>query len=195
MKRNFLLLLILVGFGLPLFAVVQKIQEVDFRDGQTLYLYSGTKTTLRINQIPSDLDSVQLSIIERPSVPKAMIIGKRLKSVNNSNNSSHADFMIDIPEIPHGTNIKQLIQLELKTFKKSSDKAYKVVDRYTYFVRPITCSQSGNNVCGSYQEVCKKDSQNCQDDIMQFKTFNNECEMRKFGAEYFHDGMCFESTI
>lgn len=195
MKNNFLLLLILVTFALPLRATVQKIQEVEFADGQTLYLYSGTKTVLKFNHIPADLDSVQLSVVEKPLAPKAMIIGKRLKAVNYSNNTSHAEFIIDIPEILHGTNIKQLIQLELKTFKKSSDKAYEIIDRLTYFIRPITCSGMTSDVCGTYQEVCKKGKQNCQEDTMQFKTFTNECEMRKFGAEYFHDGVCSESTI
>jgi hypothetical protein len=195
MKKNFLILFSLVFICLPIFALAQKVYDVDFADGQTLYLHSGTKTLLRINQIPGNLDSVQLSVIDKPSAPKAIIVGKRLKSVNNTNNSSHVEFLIDIEEIPHGTNIKQLIHLELKTFRKSNDRAYEVIDRYKYFIRPITCSQAISNVCGSYQEKCNKESSNCSEDVLKFKTFSNECEMTKFGADYFHDGVCFESTI
>jgi hypothetical protein len=194
MKRSIFIFMFIVLCS-PISASLQKIYDVDFRDRQTLYLYSGTKTTLRINQIPIDLDSVQLSVVERPSAPKAMIIGKRLRSVNNLNNSSHVDFIIDIPEIPHSTNIKQLIQLELKTFRKSSEHSYEIIDRYTYFIRPVTCSLSPNQVCGSYTELCKKDSLGCDEETLQLKTFTNECEMRRFGADYFHDGVCFESTI
>jgi len=173
----------------------EKIYEVDFEDGQTFYMYSGTKTTLRINQIPPDLNSIQLSIVERPSAQKAFIMGKRLKAVNTGNSTSYADFIIDIPEISHGTNIKQLIQLDLKTFKKTSDRAYEVVDRHTYYIRPTTCLPSGDNVCGTYKSKCRKGSTNCNEDSTLLKTFTNECEMNRYGAEYLHDGVCHESTI
>jgi hypothetical protein len=194
MTKNFFISIFIV-FCLPISASLQKIYDVDFSDGQTLYLYSGTKTTLRINQIPRDLDSVQLSVIERPSAPKAMIIGKRLKAVNNENNSSSVEFTIDIPAISHETNIKQLIRLELKTFKKSEGQAYEIVDRYTYFIRPINCSLSSNQVCGTLTELCEEDSLACNEDSFKLQTFNNECEMRKYGADYYHDGACFDSTI
>jgi hypothetical protein len=194
MKKNFFLFLFLL-LGLQVQASPEKIYEVDFEDGQTFYMYSGTKTTLRINQIPPDLNSIQLSIVERPSAPKASIVGKRLKAVNTGNSTSYADFIIDIPEISHGTNIKQLIQLDLKTFKKTSDRAYEVVDRHTYYIRPTTCSPSGDNVCGTYKSKCRKGSTNCNEDSTLLKTFTNECEMNRYGAEYLHDGVCHESTI
>jgi len=194
MKKYIFLFLIFVSC-LQVQAVPEKIYEVDFEDGQVFYMYSGTKTTLRINQIPPDLNSIQLSIVEKPSAPKASIVGKRLKAVNTGNSTAYADFIIDIPEISHGTNIKQLIQLDLKTFKKSSERAYEVVDRHTYYIRPTTCSPSGDNVCGSYKSKCRKGSTNCSEDLTLLKTFINECEMNRYGAEYLHDGVCNDSTI
>ncbi|MEY3370219.1 MAG: hypothetical protein RLZZ361_889, partial [Cyanobacteriota bacterium] len=171
MKKIIFLFIIFSVSSLQVFASTDKIYEVEFEDGKTIYMYSGTKTTLRINQIPPDLNSVQLSVVEKPSSPKASIIGKRLKAVNTGNSSSYADFIIDIPEIPHGTNIKELIQLDLKTFKKTSERAYEVVDRHTYYIRPTTCPPAGDNVCGSYKSKCRKGSTNCNEDTTFLKTY------------------------
>jgi hypothetical protein len=194
MRKSLFLFLIFFS-ALSVNAGVQKIYEVDFADGQTLYLYSGTKTTLKINQVPPDLQSVQLSVKDNPSAPPAMIIGKRLKAVNGQNSGSSVEFVIDIPEIAHGTDIKKLIELELKSFKKTSERSYEIADRITYYIRPITCSMSGDNVCGTYKTKCRKGSTDCNEEDMLLKTFNNECEMKRFGAEYLHDGICFESVI
>jgi hypothetical protein len=196
-KKKIQYFAVLFFLCLPINASVQKIQEIDFKDGQVVYLYAGTKTILRVLQIPLDLESIQLSVIEKPNVPKTTILGKRIKSVNSGNNNNFIDFIIDIQEIKPDTNINQLIQLELKTFKKSpqNEKSYAVIDRHTIYIRPIICTSVEDNVCGTYKTNCRKGSTNCTEDTTLLKTFINECEMNRFGAEYLHDGICFESTI
>lgn len=176
-------------------AEVGKVYEVDFVDGQTIYMYSGVKSTLRIKGVPPDLNAVQLSVVEKPGAPKAYILGKRIQSVNTSAGASSVDYVIEIDNVPFGSNLKQLIELDVKTFKKSTERAYEVVDRIKYFIRPLSCGNEVDEVCALVKSRCRSGNGRCVDDEMKLRSFTNECEMNKYGAEFFHDGACAPSTI
>ncbi len=184
----YLLLLLTIAQAAPAVAL-SKIYEFNFRPQQTVYMHSGTKATIRLLSIPSDIDFLQVSLGRRKNTPRAHLIGKKLIDVKKTANQGVLDINIEIEETKDITEARHPIELKFKSLKEIDGK-YTVTDHFSNFIRLIICPTNEQPVCGVVQVPCRSKLR-CGESVEEVRqTFKNLCEMEKNGGRILNYGSC-----
>lgn len=186
------LLFIVISTGLVVRAEIGKVYELDFKGGQTFYVYADTKSTIRLKGVPSHVDVIQGQVLPDTSGNlRANILGKRNKIVEHGSGlADYIDFNIQVSPEASGHPSKDPIVLKFKSFRKLESDSYEVISNTSNYIRTKQCT--GNDPsCGLIKVKCRPHSTNCidgQEEI--FTTYPNECAVDRAGAKLYHRGAC-----
>ncbi len=187
-----LFLIIFISSILGVRAELAKVYELDFKENQTFYMFAGAKGTVRLKGIPSDVDIIQVQVVqEGMSVPKANILGKRNKVVEHASGlANYVDFNVEVLPEESGRPSKGPIELKFKSFRKLESGSYQIVSDTSNYIRTKHCAGNSPS-CGLIKVKCRPHSTNCVDGMEDvFTSYPNECEVEKAGAILYSKGAC-----
>jgi hypothetical protein len=167
---------------------LNKVYEFNFKPQQTIYMHSGSKSTLRLNNIPSDIDLLQVSLARRKDSPRAHLIGNRNIDIKKSASLGWLDINIEIEELSELKQARYPIELKFKSLKEINGQ-YIVLEHFSNFIRMIVCPSIEQAVCGLASKPCRS-KLNCREGEQVEQTFLNLCEMEKAGASLIHYASC-----
>lgn len=177
-----------------------KVYDVEYRKSKLHYFYDGCKFTVRVNGIPSDIDILQVTSHNQEKSPEAHVLGGSNQDVKHGSGGSFAEFNMEIEKSDIPFTQQKAAELKFKAFQKSTDEEgreyYEITDSFSNFIRVKTCSETVDEVCGVLKRKCRPGDTRCkegEDELV--KTFTNECEMEKFGANIMYTGACATTDI
>lgn len=170
-----------------------KTFDYSYGSNQYIKLYAGTKSIMRLNGVPSNIEVVQISKSNSGDSIAARVVGNPNKHVDGAGRGGNfVEFTIEMPEIKTPTvSIDKYPVFNLKSFSRETNEdkdSYKIVDKFTIQVEPIICIRK-EPVCALVKISCPAYDPDCVPQEKAF-TFDNVCEMNKVNSELIHEGVC-----
>ncbi len=158
-----------------------KTSLVNYKN-QTLTLFGGSRTTLRITELPYEADKVQIS--KASSKSSSTVSGRRNKDIERSEHGSEVDFNIVLSEDSDFETFK------LKTFTKVGE-GYEILDRVDIAVNLVNCTKDYKPVCAQEPaQQCSEDEPGCEKILPAARTFTNACQADRASADILYKGEC-----
>lgn len=116
---------------------LEKIYELDYRNSSTIEVPSGTKATVRLHSVPFEADAVQVSLAHDTHYSGAHILGPSNLLISKNAGSNYVEFNIEMPKST-GRFYNRKLKLNIKTFQRTSDDGYKILEKIENYISPIS---------------------------------------------------------
>jgi len=176
----------------------ENVHEYNYFSEAKLKIYASDKSTVRLYNIPSDIDLIQVGTSHSRKVIPSRVLGRRHITVSGSSGLGYADFGFEIPVSQHKSVEEKLhpddkkieiARIRVVLFASYGDSFEKIETRYID-VEVLRCPKEGKKVCSLVKTGCEHSRDpNCVEKQV-LKTYPNECFMLRDKAEFLLDGAC-----